>query len=287
MWRLKIELATGPLRHQLLGGIDSFTTDDIARGRSRRRQAVVALPYARLLGVTSSRPASSIATSSVGARRFAAPRGSARPCRNNCSSWWSRPCRRWLRSAPTRTIRSASSFDLRGADLPHSGADFAWTKPGDVFLPILRRTTRDGVLVADGVTTVPWTYLEVIGLRPMECDADRSAAFAARRSVHLACAADAFRWWRLACERDPGDSTVRSAGANGTDKPLVGYEVFAQNVDEKPMRLVGKSDGAGEVVVTPGKSPVQTLFVKSDGVFLGAGADRAGRGRSRGRAAAG
>jgi hypothetical protein len=67
---------------------------------------------------------------------------------------------------------------------------------------------------------------------------------------------------------DLGDSTLRLQARTMPDKPLVGYEVFAQNVDEKPMRLVGISDGEGEVTVTPGKSPIQMMFVKSDGTFI-------------------
>jgi hypothetical protein len=66
----------------------------------------------------------------------------------------------------------------------------------------------------------------------------------------------------------PGDSTIRLQARSAPDKPLVGYEVLAQNVDEKPMRLVGLSNGAGEVTVTPGRSPIQVLFVKSDGTII-------------------
>ncbi len=50
----------------------------------------------------------------------------------------------------------------RGADLPR-GADMPpWAKAGDVFLPILRRTSRGGQVVENGIQVIPWTYLEAV-----------------------------------------------------------------------------------------------------------------------------
>jgi hypothetical protein len=67
---------------------------------------------------------------------------------------------------------------------------------------------------------------------------------------------------------DPGESTVRLLSRTESDKPLVGYDLSAQNMDEKPMRQVGVSDNAGEVAVAAGKTAIQMLFVKSGGVIL-------------------
>ena len=50
----------------------------------------------------------------------------------------------------------------------------------------------------------------------------------------------------------------------------MGYDVVAQNMDEKETRPFGVSDAAGDVTVSPGKSAVQMLYVKSDGLTLAA-----------------
>ena len=265
VWRLKTELATGPLRHQLLNGIDSFTAEDIAEGATDEDKRLLLSVRATLWGYE------------LKAREF-----------DRYVQRWGQTIRRTTRQrealpeqlfqlveqtvAPLAQVRPDPDdpqrvvFDMRGADLPHSGADFVWTKPGDVFLPILRRTTRDAVLLPDGATAVPWTYFEVIAPPAEAAQPIGRIRSATQRPLAVRHGRTALV--AIGLRADPGDSTVRLQARTTPDKPLVGYELFAQNLDEKPMRLVGLSDGAGEVEVTPGKGPIQTLFVKSDGVFL-------------------
>ncbi len=265
VWRLKTDLATGPLRHQLLDGIDSFTAADVAEGAADEDKRL-------LLSVRSTPWGYELA-----AREY-----------DRYVQRWGQTIRRTTRQrealaeqlfqlveqavSPLAQVRPDPDdpqhvvFDLRGSDLPPSGADFSWARPGDVFLPIVRRTTRDGTLLPDGATVVPWTYLEVI-------DPPAGAAQPIGRILSATQRPLGVRRGRTALvaigvRSDPGDSTLRLQARTSPDKPLVGYEVFAQNVDEKPMRPVGLSDAAGEVTVTPGKSPIQMLFVKSDGTYL-------------------
>jgi hypothetical protein len=136
------------------------------------------------------------------------------------------------------------------------------------------------VLLPNGATTVPWTYLEVVehaaasgageqdDLVP---DGDGVSVLARIRSATqqpLSARRGRTEQVAIGIRAERGESTIRLQSRVKPDKPLVGYEVFAQNVDEKPMRPLGRSDEAGEVTVTAGKSAVQMLFVKSDGVFL-------------------
>src|SRR6476646_4394795 len=49
----------------------------------------------------------------------------------------------------------------RGASLPRAAGAEPLAKPGDVYVPSLRRTMRNGELEKkDGLQTVPWTYIE-------------------------------------------------------------------------------------------------------------------------------
>ena len=284
VWRLKTELATGPLRHQLLSGIDSFTTDDVAEGAAdedkRLLLSVRATPwgyelaarefdrYVQRWGPTIRRtdaPARCRAGTTLrtgGADRRAAGAGPPRS---------ERSAARRVRSARRRSAAQRCGFrlDQAGRRVPADPA------PHDA-----RRPAR-----ADGATTVPWTYLEVIA--PTAGAAQPIGRIRSATQRPLAVRRGRIEQVAIGLRGDPGDSTVRLQARTEPDKPLVGYEVFAQNLDEKPMRLVGQSDGAGEVVVTPGKTPMQMLFVKSDGVFLARVPIVPGDGTPRRSAAAG
>jgi hypothetical protein len=265
VWRLTTDVATGPLRHQLLSGIDSITANDIADGAPDEDKRLLLSVRANPWGYE------------LQAREF-----------DRYVERWGPTIRRTTRQrealaeqlfqlveqavAPLAQVRPDPDdpqqvvFGLRGADLPPSSVDFSWTKPGDVFLPIVRRTTRDGMLLPDGATVVPWTYLEVIDPPAGATQLIGKTLSATQRPLGVRRGRTALV--AIGLRADPGDSTLRLQARTTPDKPLVGYEVFAQNVDEKPMRLVGSSDGAGELTVTPGESPIQMLFVKSDGTFL-------------------
>lgn len=265
VWRLKTEPVTGPLRHHLLSRIESFTADDVADGApdedKRLLLSVRATPWGYELQ----------------AREF-----------DRYVQRWGRTIRRSTRQrealpeqlfqlaaeamSPLAQVRPDPNhpqqvvLDLRGSDLPPSSVDFRATRPGDVFLPIIRRTTRDGVLLADGAKAIPWTCLEVID--PPEDATQTVGKIVSATQRPLAVRHGRTALVAIGLRSDPGDSILHLQSRTEPDKPLVGYDVFAQNVGEKPMRLLGLSDNSGEVTVTPGSSPIQMLFVKSDGTFL-------------------
>jgi hypothetical protein len=267
VWRLKTELAHGPLRQRMLRGLDDFSTEDVANapeGEDKRLLlSVRATPWGYELT----------------AREF-----------DRYVERWGPPIERTVRQrdalaeqlfelavqaiSPLAHVRQDSknprqvAFDLRGSDLPASGPDFAWTRPGDVFQPMLRRTTRDGVLVPGGVTIIPWTYLEVV-----ESPASATQPLARIRNVTqrpLGVRRGRVEQIAIGLRNDPGDMTLELRSRVEKEKPLVGYDVLAQNMDEKETRLLGASNSAGDVTVSPGKSAVQMLYVKSGGLTLAA-----------------
>jgi hypothetical protein len=264
-WRLQTELASGPLRHHLIDNINSFTAADIADGPpdedKRLLLSVRATPWGYELQ----------------AREF-----------DRYVQRWGPTIRRTTRQrealpeqlfqlveqavSPLAQVRPDPQnpqqvvFDFRGSDLPPSSVDFSSSKPGEVFLPIVRVTTRAGTLVANGAAVVPWTYLEVIEPPDGTTPPIGKVVSATQRPLEVRHGRKALV--AIGLRADPGDSTLRLQARTTPDKPLVGYEVYAQNIDEKPMRLVGLSDGAGKVTVTPGKSTIQMLYVKIDGTYL-------------------
>lgn len=153
----------------------------------------------------------------------------------------------------------------RGAALPRSGGDANSVKPGDMFLPVLRRTTRGGKLIAGGIQTVPWTYIEAL-----EAEGDKIGGrvhsgsrqpFGARRQGRVEQVAIALR-------ADPGETIVRLQSRTNPDKPLIGYEVFSQNAGAEATTRIGSSDHAGRIGIPPGTTRVQLLFVKNGSQLL-------------------
>jgi hypothetical protein len=277
VWRLQTEIAGGPLRHQLLEGLEHFANDDLADAAPDEDKRILvtvrstpwgyeleAREFDRyvqrwspvILRTTQQRDA-------LAEQLFELVKQSVSPL---------------ARVEPTEADPQLVEFNFRGSDLPRIGPDFAWVEPGDVLQPVMRRTARDGSLLKNGATIVPWTYLEVVEPpKAQSAKEGETVATAVTRLVGrlrsatqrpLAARKGRIEQVAIVLRGDQGDTTVHLQSRTQPDKPLVGYDVLAQNIDEKELRMLGSSDGEGEVVVTPGKSPVQMVFVRSDGVFL-------------------
>jgi hypothetical protein len=145
------------------------------------------------------------------------------------------------------------------------GGEAAWARPGDVFLPVLRRTTRSGKLLADGIQPVPWTYIEVLkvdgGKIAGRVQSGSARPFGMRRRGRVEQVAVAVR-------ADPAATVLQFHSRTTADKPLLGYEVHARNLDEEATRPIGSSDRQGRISVPPGRTRLQLLFVKNGSELL-------------------
>jgi hypothetical protein len=147
----------------------------------------------------------------------------------------------------------------RGAQLPHALAG----KPGDVYLPFLRRTMRNGELEKkDGLQTVPWTYIEATEVKDNKIlgrfqSANRRPIII-RRQGRIEPVA-------IAIHTDPDALTLRLHSRAAAEKPLVGYEVFTQKPGDETLVPVGVSNTVGQITIPPGKTPLQFLLVKHGG----------------------
>jgi hypothetical protein len=162
-------------------------------------------------------------------------------------------------------IKDARKVTLkpRGAQLPRRAASPPVAKVGDLFVPILRRTTRGGELEKkDGIVPVLWTFVEAAEVK----DGTIIGRFqsASRRPI-LARRQGRIEPVAIAIHIDPASLTLRLHSRTAAEKPLVGYEVFSQKPgDEKPTRI-GISDSAGRITIAPGQSPLEFLLVKHGG----------------------
>lgn len=153
----------------------------------------------------------------------------------------------------------------RGAALPQNTGAPSWAKVGDVFVPVLRRTSRGGQLVENGVAPVAWTYVEAVEGK------DKSLAFQIQSgSRHPFAARRQGRVEQLAIGlRAVADATTLRLHSRKTDtKPLVGYEVLSQNAGDEPPKRIGLSNNTGELRIPPGKSRIEMLLIKHGGQLL-------------------
>jgi hypothetical protein len=153
----------------------------------------------------------------------------------------------------------------RGAELLSAEGDAPWARPGDIFLPVLRRTTRGGELAENGIQPVPWTYLEIA-----KADGEKVTGaihsgsrrpFGTRRQGRVEQIAVALR-------ADAAETQLRLHSRTNPDKPLVGYELYVQKPGEEATTPIGASDAAGRITVRAGSHPVQNVFVKHGGQLL-------------------
>jgi hypothetical protein len=197
---------------------------------------------------------------------------------------WGTPIRRETRQDETlseqvfailcQTVAPLAQFELaadeekhvvlkpRGVALMQIDTGEPWTRPGEVFLPIFRRTTRGGQLVEKGIQVVPWTFLQVVEGEDQNTVAQILSGtrrpFGIRRQGRVEQVAIALR-------SDPGDTVLKIRSRVTADKPLVGREVYAQPDPEKSNKLVriGSTDRDGKLEVPPAKNRVRILLIKN------------------------
>jgi hypothetical protein len=158
-----------------------------------------------------------------------------------------------------------SQLVMKGGALPRAeGADLL-VAPGDVYLPLLRRTGRGGELVENGIVGIPWTYLVTTepsrsGWESQVESALRGALSGRRRGGIEQIA--------ISLRNAPDPPRVRFYARSSRDQPLIGYEVFRLPGPKAAPVLIGLTDRNGEIVVPPEGGPVSTLLLRSDGQVL-------------------
>lgn len=153
----------------------------------------------------------------------------------------------------------------RGAALSPNAEGRLWCQTGDVFLPVVRRTTRNGELEKNGVAPVAWTYIEAVSGK------DNSFAFqvlsGSRRPFGLRRQARVEQV-AIALPTSNAPTTLHLHDKKNTQKALSGYEVFAESGSAEASTRLGVSDAAGEVEIPPTNKPIEMLQIKHGSQLL-------------------
>ncbi len=153
---------------------------------------------------------------------------------------------------------------MKGGALPRPEGPDLLTAPGDVYLPILRRTGRGGELVEGGVTPLPWTYL--VAEKPQDSgwlagvETALRQPLAGRRRTSIEQLAIALR-------SPPEPARVRFFARSNREQGLAGYEVYQVLAEGGEPELLGLTDRDG-VFTVPARDKPATLLLRSDGQVL-------------------
>ena len=154
---------------------------------------------------------------------------------------------------------------FKGSELPQRSDVDLFTKPGDLFQPLLRRSDRAGKVLESGVTPVPWTYLIAAdsddGRWLADVHTGTRRPFGMQRRGRVEQIA-------LALRNPPGPAKVRFHARSDRDQGLAGYEVFRMAADGSSQRL-GVTDRHGVISVPPADSgAISMILLRSDGLLL-------------------
>jgi hypothetical protein len=163
-----------------------------------------------------------------------------------------------------------SQLVMKGGALPRAEGPNLVVAPGDVYLPLLRRTGRGGELIENGIVGIPWTYL--VTTKPNR-SGWQSHVESALRGALSGRRRGAIEQIAISLRNAPDPPRVRFYARSNRDQPLIGYEVFrlpdpqGRGPKAAPV-LIGLTDRNGEIVVPAGDGPVSTLLLRSDGQVL-------------------
>ena len=152
-----------------------------------------------------------------------------------------------------------------GMEVPRRDKTIVWVAGGDVLVPVLRRTTRDGELIEGGMQTVPWTYVVAEGERGNRIVgrvfSHTKRPFGVRRRGRVEQVAIVQRF-------DPTPVILEVHDRAQPETHLAGYKVFAQDIDGSPLTLVGVTNPRGRLSVPPGATRVRMVVLKNGGQLL-------------------
>ena len=134
---------------------------------------------------------------------------------------------------------------------------------GEFLQPMVRKDDRNGNPIAIG--PIPWAFLHVKKIENSRLNMDlysgRSGGLQGRKNA---------RTFRMALRTRPiGPNTViRLHAAGAPQDALAGYEVYEKQLDSIDMKLVGRTDWDGRLIVDKTDAAMRLLYVKNGGAIL-------------------
>ncbi len=159
-----------------------------------------------------------------------------------------------------------ATLRLRAGGLPTRDSDLQLAHAGQLFCPIVRLNDREGRLRRDREGNrmlpqpVPWTFMVAEDVRGSEASCRVQSGLSAPLS-----ASRRGRMEQLALRvvPRPGATRLTLLDRREPHEPIAGCEVFLQRPDETSTTLLGRTDRAGNVEISPADDPLVILLVRS------------------------
>jgi len=161
-----------------------------------------------------------------------------------------------------RETGDTASLAFRGSQLPAREGAPQWAETGDILLPILRRTDREGSVVEDGVQAAPWTYLLLDG-KQREDKALNAQIYSHTRRPFGVRRRGRVEYYALMLHSGEGSTRVRLHVRDQPETPLSGYQAYLKDGDDAELVLLGGTDADGLITVNPGEVAMPFVFIKS------------------------
>jgi hypothetical protein len=135
-----------------------------------------------------------------------------------------------------------------------------YVRDDDKFLPIIRRTGRDGKL--SKLEPIPFTFLTITAMQGADVEtkiqSTARAPLAGRTSKRAQKLA-------LVIRPPEEDSTLRLVSRDDETHPLEGFEVYSRyvgQVKDSPSEFLGQSDWRGEIKIPPSENGLRLILIK-------------------------
>ncbi|MEX2169308.1 MAG: hypothetical protein WD851_08355 [Pirellulales bacterium] len=148
----------------------------------------------------------------------------------------------------------------KGSALPAKDNSAAWIGPGDILLPVMRRTNRDGSPVENGIQQVPWTYLQ---MSAEESESSKARVFSHTKRPFGARRRGTVEQNAILSRGPLLGVVVQLQSRTNNNLPLAGFDVYRQVPGQEETTWIGKSNLQGEIQIPPDKHPLEMVFVKS------------------------
>ena len=173
-----------------------------------------------------------------------------------------------------REAGDKATLSVRGSQLPTRAGAPKWFRKGDVLLPVLRRTNREGELAEDGIQVAPWTYLIVGDPEEATSSAEDTQQLDEPELLNSSITSHTKRpfgvrrrgrveYYAVRLHPRKASTKLRLHAKEQPDLPLSGYQAFVQDGDEDKRTPIGASNTEGLLTIEPGKSAIQMVFIKS------------------------
>ncbi len=162
---------------------------------------------------------------------------------------------------------SKASLRFRAVGLATEDTEAHRTRPraGWVLSTVMRQNDRYGHPRPGGIRQIEWTLLVVRAMEGYTCQAD---VYSINRG-YLGGRASS-RVDRFALEERPiwqaTELVLQSRDAS--QRPLVGYEIYAKDPDSGQTQFLGHTDWRGQLTIVPQDGHVRVLYVRSGGMLL-------------------